>query len=76
MNIKVEITFKNGTREIVTFEAAGPKDKEEKPELRTKAFDKIVRMVMTMGRNAGFINTNGFGFRVEDVTSLKLLPED
>lgn len=75
MKLRVKVTFKNGLQEEVVFEVAMPRETDGKDdsEIRRKAFDKVTRMVMTMGKGKGFINTSGFGFRVEDVTSLRLM---
>jgi hypothetical protein len=75
MKFRVKLGFKNGLVEEVTFEVAVPASAkgDDDATLRKKAFDKVTRMVMTMGKQKGFINTGAFGFRVEDVSFLRLL---
>ena len=74
MELEVLLGFRNGQEHRVRFEVQTP-DKSDEPEKvqREKAFAKIVRMVMSKETKRGFINTGDFGFRMEDVTCLKLL---
>ena len=75
MKVRVKLAFKNGLQEEVAFEVAMPKNVTDVSEekMKKKAFDKITRMVMQMGKGSGFINAGTFGFRAEDVSSVKLM---
>jgi len=75
MTVEVLLGFKNGQEHRVRFEVQIPKkaDEDEKTQ-REKAFAKIVRMIMHKDMKRGFINTGDFGFRIEDVAYVKLLP--
>ena len=75
MKVTVLLGFKSGVEQKTMFEVEMPEkeDKEagEKGALE-KAFAKIVRMIMHKDMRRGFINTGSFGFRIEDVTYVRL----
>jgi hypothetical protein len=74
MKLRVKVAFKSGLQEEVVFDVSEPKKESvSETDIRRKAFDKVARMIMTMGKGRGFINTHSFGFRVEDVSFLRLI---
>lgn len=74
MELEVLLGFKSGQEHRVRFEVQMPeKTKEDDKKKREKAFAKVVRMVMHKDMKRGFINTGDFGFRLEDVSYMKLL---
>ena len=75
MELEVLVGFKNGQEHRVRFEIQMPKkaEGEDDKTQRRKAFTKIVRMIMHKEMKRGFINTGDFGFRIEDVSYIKLL---
>ena len=75
MTVEVLLGFKSGQEHRVRFEVQIPEKTDEDEETqREKAFAKIVRMIMHKDMKRGFINTGDFGFRIEDVAYVKLLP--
>jgi len=77
MKIEVLLGFKNADEQKATFEVEMPekegKDKDKDKKALEPAFAKIVRMIMHKDMQRGFINTGSFGFRIEDVSYVKLL---
>ena len=79
MKVDVLLGFKSGVEQRATFELKLPESKEgeseeiEPGEQRKRAFAKIVRMIMHREMRRGFINAGDFGFRIEDVSYMKLL---
>jgi hypothetical protein len=78
MKVDVLLGFKSGVEQRATFELKLPESKEggeeiEPAEQRKRAFAKIVRMIMHREMRRGFINAGDFGFRIEDVSYMKLL---
>jgi len=75
MTVGVLLGCKSGQEDSVRFVVRIPVEKDDGEEAqREKAFAKIVRMIMHKGMKRGFINTGDFGFRIEDVAYVKLLP--
>ena len=77
MKVEVLLGFKNGNEQRATFEVEMPK-KEGEGEGESKgaaerAFAKITRMIMHKDMRRGFINTGKFGFRIEDISYVKLM---
>ena len=73
MKVEVLLGFKNGNEHRTTFEVEVPKKEGEGKVGIEKAFAKIARMIMHKDMRRGFINTGAFGFRIEDVSYIKLM---
>lgn len=73
MKVEVLLGFKNGNEQKTTFEVEMPQKKGKSKEAPEHVFAKIVRMIMHKDTQKGFINTGSFGFRIEDVSYMKLL---
>jgi|GEM_PF-1763989 hypothetical protein len=75
MELEILLGFKSGQEQRARFEIQTPEKVEgEDPKTqKEKAFAKVVRMVMHKDMKRGFINTGDFGFRIEDVSYMKLL---
>ena len=73
MKVEVLLGFKSGNEQRATFEVEMPKKEGEGKAGIERAFAKIARMIMHKDMRRGFINTGGFGFRIEDVSYIKLM---
>jgi hypothetical protein len=73
MKVEILLGFKNGNEQRTTFEVEVPEKEGQGKDAVTRAFAKIARMIMHKDMRRGFINTGSFGFRVEDVSYVKLM---